>query len=58
MFKQFIDKIPGADLFLVTSLLMFLVFFLTVGVYLYIMDQQHLHEMSQMPLNDQPKTGS
>ncbi|MFN8355229.1 MAG: hypothetical protein U0Y10_12315 [Spirosomataceae bacterium] len=50
MFKQFIDKLPGADFYLVTSLLIFMLFFVVVGVYLFIMDKQHVQEVSNLPL--------
>lgn len=52
MFKQFIDKLPGADFFMVTSLLIFLVFFIIVGLYLFIMDKKHVSRMSQLPLSE------
>jgi hypothetical protein len=52
MFKQFISTIPGADNYLIFSLLTFLTFFILVGVYLIWMDKKHLIEMEQMPLNE------
>ncbi|WP_185731277.1 hypothetical protein [Larkinella rosea] len=54
MFKQFIDKIPGADIYMVTSFLTFLAFFVLVGLYLLIMDKKHIQYLSKMPLDDQP----
>lgn len=53
MFKQFIDKIPGADLYMVTSFLTFLTFFVLVGLYLLIMDKKHIQYLSELPLEDQ-----
>ncbi|GAB3269653.1 hypothetical protein GCM10027347_39810 [Larkinella harenae] len=53
MFKQFIDKIPGADLYMVTSFLTFLIFFVLVGIYLLIVDKKHIQRISQLPLDDQ-----
>jgi len=53
MFKQFISNIPGADNYLIFSLLTFLTFFIFVGIYLIWMDKNHLAEMEQMPLNEE-----
>jgi hypothetical protein len=55
MFKQFIDKIPGADFFMVTSFLMFFVFFLLVGLYLIFANKDSLRYMANLPLQDVPK---
>lgn len=53
MFKQFIDKMQGADIPMITSLLIFFVFFLLVGTYLFIIDKKHLTYMSHLPLNEE-----
>ena len=52
MFKQFISNIPGADNFMIFSLLTFFTFFVLVGIYLIWMDKKHLIEMEQMPFNE------
>ena len=52
MFKQFISNIPGADNYMIFSLLTFFTFFVLVAVYLIWMDKKHLVEMEQMPLNE------
>ena len=52
MFKQFIDKMQGADIPMIASLLIFFVFFLLVGTYLFIIDKRHLTYMSNLPLNE------
>ena len=52
MFRQFISKIPGADVFLVGSFLTFLLFFVLVGVYLLIVDKTYIRQMGHMPLDD------
>jgi len=52
MFKQFIDKSLGADVYLITSLGIFLVFFLVVTVLLFTMNKKHVSYMSELPLND------
>ena len=51
MFKQFIGSIPGADYFMVTSFLMFMVFFLLVGVYLLLADKEEMKLMAHKPLD-------
>lgn len=53
MFKQFIDKMQGADIPMIASLLIFFVFFLLVGTYLFIIDKKHLTYMSHLPLNEE-----
>jgi hypothetical protein len=52
MFKQFISTIPGADNYLIFSLLTFFAFFVLVGAYLIWMDKKHLVEMEQMPFDE------
>lgn len=52
MFKQFISKMPGADVYLVTSFLIFLVFFILVGLYLFFIDRKYVDHISRLPLDD------
>lgn len=52
MFKQFISRIPGADLYMVGSFLTFFIFFVLVGLYLWLADKKHLDRMNQLPLED------
>ncbi|MFD2933486.1 hypothetical protein [Spirosoma flavum] len=52
MFKQFISKIPGADLYMVGSFLTFFVFFLLVSLYLIIADKSQLQQMGNLPLDE------
>ncbi|MFA5244839.1 MAG: hypothetical protein WC380_06020 [Pedobacter sp.] len=52
MFKQFIDKSLGADVYLITSLGIFMVFFILVTVMLFTMNKKHVSYMSELPLND------
>lgn len=54
MFKQFIARIPGADVYMVGSFLTFFVFFALVGLYLLLADKGHLRRISHLPLDDQP----
>ena len=52
MFKQFISKIPGADIYMVGSFLTFFLFFVLVGLYLWMADKNYLGQMSRLPLDD------
>jgi len=54
MFKQFIDKIPGADVYMVASFLTFFVFFVLVGLYLWRVDKGQMGQMSRLPFDDSP----
>lgn len=51
MFKQ-ITNLDGGEIYLITSLLIFLVFFLIVGLYLIKMNKQQVQIMSALPFND------
>jgi len=53
MFKQFIQHIPGADLFMIGSLAVFLIFFLGVGGYLLTANKNEMDKMAKMPLGDE-----
>jgi hypothetical protein len=52
MFRQFIDKAIGADVYLITSLWIFLIFFILVTVMLFKMNKDHIRHMSELPLAD------
>lgn len=52
MFRQFIDKAIGSEIYLITSLGIFLVFFIIVSVMLIRMNKKHIGYMSELPLND------
>ncbi|WP_207420975.1 hypothetical protein [Desertivirga brevis] len=52
MFRQFIDKVGGSDVYLITSLWIFLIFFILVAVMLFKMKKDHINYMSELPLND------
>jgi hypothetical protein len=54
MFKQFISKIPGADVYMIGSFLTFFAFFVLVGLYLFLVDKTYIKQMSQLPLDDSP----
>jgi cbb3-type cytochrome oxidase subunit 3 len=56
MFRQFLDKVQGADIPMITSLLIFFIFFILVGTYLFVVDKKHLNYMSNLPLNEDQNT--
>jgi hypothetical protein len=50
MFKQFIDKVNGADVYMVSSFLTFMIFFVLVGLYLIFSDKKTMRQMAELPL--------
>lgn len=54
MFKQ-IKDLAGGEFYLIASLLIFMVFFIMVGIYLIKMSKTHIAEMSNLPINE-PQT--
>ena len=55
MFKQFLDTVAGSQVYLISSLWIFLILFLLVAVMLYLMKKEHVNYMSELPLNDDNK---
>jgi cbb3-type cytochrome oxidase subunit 3 len=55
MFRQFVDKMTGNDIYLITSLLIFFIFFVAVAALLIRMNKKHIAYMSNLPLNEDPK---
>ncbi len=51
MFNQ-IKDLAGGELYLITSLLMFMVFFVIVGVYLLKLSKKHVEVMSELPIQE------
>ncbi|MES2828036.1 MAG: hypothetical protein V4687_07775 [Bacteroidota bacterium] len=56
MFNQ-IKDLAGGELYLITSLLLFMVFFIIVGIYLLKLSKTHVTEMSNLPIEDQDAEG-
>lgn len=52
MFNQ-IKDLAGGEFYLITSLLMFMVFFIIVGLYILKLSKTHISFMSNMPIEDQ-----
>ncbi|RWU10555.1 hypothetical protein [Pedobacter chitinilyticus] len=51
MFKQ-IKDLAGGEFYLIASLLIFMAFFIMVGIYLIKMNKTHIIEMSNLPINE------
>ncbi|MEJ6981235.1 hypothetical protein WG906_12280 [Pedobacter sp. P351] len=52
MFKQFLNTVTDSNIYLITSLWIFLIFFILVTVMLIIMNKDHIRHMSELPLNE------
>ncbi|HYK77253.1 MAG TPA: hypothetical protein VEV16_09770 [Daejeonella sp.] len=52
MFKQFVDKAAGVEMYLIVSLVIFLVFFILVGLLLIKMNKKHIQYMSALPISE------
>lgn len=55
MFKQ-INNLAGGELYLITSLLIFLVFFIVVTIFIIKLSKNHISVMSNLPIEDQQTT--
>ncbi len=53
MFRQLLSKIQGADLPMISSLLIFFIFFILIGIYLVIIDKNHIKYMSNLPFDEE-----
>lgn len=52
MFKQFSSLINGKEIYLLSSLGIFLVFFIVVALVLLLMPKENVKYMSELPLNE------
>ncbi|WP_276349201.1 hypothetical protein [Daejeonella sp. JGW-45] len=52
MFKQFIQNFADSRIYLISSLWLFLIFFILVAVMLIRMKKKHIEYMSNLPLSD------
>lgn len=55
MFKQFLESVNDKQGYLITSLSIFLLFFIGVAVLLLLMKKDEIKYMSELPLNDDEK---
>jgi hypothetical protein len=52
MFKQ-INNLAGGEFYLITSLIIFLVFFIVVTIFIINLSKNHISVMSNLPIKDQ-----
>lgn len=52
MFKQFLENVDGNQGYLLSSLGIFLLFFILVGVYILTIKKEEIKYMSELPLKD------
>lgn len=52
MFKQFIQNFTDSRIYLISSLWLFLVFFILVAIMLILMNKNHIDYMSRLPLKE------
>lgn len=52
MFKQFTENIKGTEIYLLSSLGIFLIFFIVVTIMLMRIRKHHIDYMGDLPLND------
>jgi hypothetical protein len=57
-FINYLESISGVSVFPMTSLIVFFLFFILVGIKVYMMDNASLKEIMNLPLQDDDKTGS
>lgn len=55
MFKQ-INNLAGGEFYLITSLFIFLVFFIVVSIFIIKLSKSHISMMSNLPIEDQQTT--
>lgn len=53
MFKQFLEQVDDKNIYLITSLAIFLLFFILVGAVLFMMKKDEINYMSQLPLTEE-----
>ncbi|MES2455903.1 MAG: hypothetical protein V4594_10195 [Bacteroidota bacterium] len=52
MFKQFLNEVDGSQIYLITSMGIFMLFFILVAILLLRMKKDTIKYMSELPLND------
>ncbi|MET3113739.1 hypothetical protein AAKU52_001468 [Pedobacter sp. CG_S7] len=53
MFRQFLDQVDDKQVYLITSLGIFLLFFIVVGIIILTMKKEDINYMSQLPLKEE-----
>lgn len=52
MLSQMLNKIEGADIYVILSLMIFLGLFLFASLYVWKADRSHIRKMSELPFNE------
>jgi len=52
MFKQFLNEVDGSQIYLITSMGIFMLFFILVAILLLRMKKDTIKYMSELPFND------
>jgi|688.fasta_scaffold1568111_2 hypothetical protein len=52
MLSQMLDRIEGADVFVILSLLIFILLFVGASAYVWKADKGHITKMSELPFNE------
>ena len=52
MFQNNLSSITGVAIYPIISFVAFFIFFIAVGVYVFMQDKQEIKEMSELPLDD------
>lgn len=52
MYKSYLKGVEGVEAFPIFTLLLFVFFFLTMGIYIWSLRPKYVDEMSAMPLED------
>jgi len=50
--RQFLENATGVDTYLIISLFIFLFFFVSVGIWLTLVDKNYINELKNMPLSE------
>ncbi|PYF68889.1 hypothetical protein [Pedobacter nutrimenti] len=53
MFKQFLHQVDDKQVYLISSLGIFVLFFIIVGLVLWMMKKEEVKYMSELPLNEE-----
>lgn len=53
MFKQFLEQVDDKQVYLLSSLGIFVLFFIIVGILIYLMKKEEIQYMSELPLNEE-----
>jgi cytochrome c oxidase cbb3-type subunit IV len=55
MINKMLGKLDGADVWMVLSLLIFVLFFIGVCIYLLRLSNEHAEKMKRIPFSDEPE---